>query len=178
MLLLTRIFIGPWIRDFVSGIRAYKEYSSPVWPPSLLSNPVLIIILLIGLITWGLWFWRNLKRINPPERGGWIIAFSSLLALVLFPQTGNYSLIMGLIAAWFVLWVNDAKPVVWMLVLLVLTLPWFFQIFGESISDWEHLLIPLSLMALLTFSWLKRGSELTLLLRDQSQVIEFQSVDG
>jgi hypothetical protein len=74
--------------------------------------------------------------------------------LVVFPQTGNYTLILGLLAVWLILWVFNRHYWYWIPVMAVLSSPWVFL--NNSSSSWERLFIPLSLSFLLTISWYVR----------------------
>jgi len=176
MLVITSLRVGPWVMDFLHGLRAYQEYSAPVWAPQLLDNSVLAAALILVVLIWGPWMWRSVRIADIAERGGWILAITSLTVLILLPQTGNYSLVMGLTAVWMIFWTFDNHRLMWLLVLILLSSPWFFHSLGTERSILEHLIIPVLLGVLLTLSWLTRSNEIAE--RSQSRMIPKTLVDS
>ena len=157
---ITRLWIGPWVGDFVEGLVAYQAYSAPVWPPMLPNNPVLAITLVVGILGWGLLMWKEVDVLEDTERIGWILSITILAGLVIFPQTGNYTLIMGLLPVWIMFWVNKESIRRWIPVLIVLSFPWIFLAGGKGFYKWEHLIVPLSLAILLSLHWRLRKRSL------------------
>ena len=151
--LLTRIWIGPWEGDYLREIAAYVEYSSPIWPPSLLKPAWLAPLIVIGVLVWSAWMWRGSSFLESSKRPGWIVSVAALTTLVVFPQSGNYNLILALLSVWMTLWMARGRYARWIPVLAVLASPWIFRAGGTDLSAMEHLLIPLSLAALQTFQW-------------------------
>lgn len=151
--LITRVWIGPWVGDFVEGLFAYQAYSAPVWPPMIPNNTLLAITLVVGILGWSLWMWKEVDALDDTERIGWILSITILAGLVIFPQTGNYTLIMGLLPVWIMFWVNKKLVQRWIPVLIVLSFPWVFLAGGKGFYKWEHLIVPLSLAMLLSLHW-------------------------
>lgn len=151
--LLTRARIGAWEADFVAGLVRYQAYSSPVWPPGLVGSMWLALMIVVAVSVWSVWMWSELAILTYSERAGWVISGASLAGLVIFPQTGNYTLILGLLAVWMFLWVSRLYYSRWLLVVPVLSSPWFFLSAGHGLYLWERLLIPVFLMGLLTLGW-------------------------
>lgn len=157
--LLTHLWVGPWEWDFIKGLGAYQVYSAPIWPPSLFGNNLLALLFVIAILVWGIWLWKEVKPLGDSERIGWVLSFTALIGLVLFPQTGNYTLILGLITVWVILWVFKGHYLYWILVFSVLCSPWIFMIIDNRWLSWEHLIIPVCLILLLTFSWWRMHTE-------------------
>lgn len=174
MLVMTSLRVGPWVMDFLDGLRAYQEYSAPVWSLQFLNNAALAAVLILVVLIWGLWMWRSVRVADTAERGGWILAITSLTVLILLPQTGNYSLVMGLTAVWMILWTFDNRRLMWLLVLILLSSPWFFHSLGTERSILEHLIIPILLGILLTISCLTRSNEIAE--SSQSRIVQKTSV--
>jgi hypothetical protein len=154
--LLTRAWIGSWEMDFLRGLVAYQVYSFPVWPPGLLNHIVSALFLVAIMVVWSAWLWRDLRQLGYSERIGWALSFTNLTELVVFPQTGNYTLIMGLIAIWLILWVAKRHYGYWMIIFAILSSPWVFVLGKNELISWERLFIPLSISIVLTICWLNR----------------------
>ena len=158
---LTRAWIGPWVSDYMRGILAYQAYSAPIWPPGMLNQTWLALLLVTVVLVWSAWMWRELRPINSAERLGWLISVAVLTSLVLLPQTGNYALILALLPAWVILWASRQRYAYWLPVLAVLASPWVF-LFADGIpSTLEHLLIPVFLAVLLSLQWRLRSRTMT-----------------
>ncbi len=158
--LFTRLWLGAWELDFYRGILAYRAYAIPVWGPGLFNQILLSIAVVLGIITWGVWMWFQVRRIKTSERIGWTLSVSVLTGLVLIPQTANYTLVMALGAVWFLLGIYREKYIYWLPLLLILLSPWLFAALNNSWTDWERLLIPLALCVVLTHGWLYRAAQL------------------
>lgn len=153
----TTLWIGPWELDFYNGIRAYQTYAAPVWPPQLLNNLLLSILLIAAVVVWCGWMWFQVRAVEVKERTGWVLAVTTLTSLTIFPQTGNYTLVMALLAVWMIFWGYRRNYLYWIPLLVVLASPWFFF---ANFTLWERLVIPMALMLLLTHSWLLRKQNL------------------
>jgi hypothetical protein len=150
---LTRSWIGPWVMDYFKGLLAYRAYSSPIWPPGLLDQSWLALLIMIVVVAWSAWMWRVSRSLDTAERTGWLISTTVLTSLILLPQTGNYTLILALFSAWVIMWASRERSAYWIPVLALLASPWIF-LFADIIPlELEHLFIPLSLAALLTIQW-------------------------
>jgi hypothetical protein len=153
--LLSRIFIGPWVIDFLEGILSYTGYSFTVWPPLGFGNIWLGVLIALFVLAWGGWMLWGMHNLPSQDRLPWEISVSVLLSLIVFPQTNNYTLILGLIAIWVTLWASGSNPIVWLLLLLVLASPWLFYVMRSSLQPGiEQLLIPLLIGVILTHQWL------------------------
>ena len=151
--LLTRIWIGPWEADFLREVVAYVGYSDPVWPPSLLKPAGLAPLIVVAAVGWGVWMCRGSRFLDSAPRSGWIVSVGALTTLVVFPQSGNYNLILALLSVWITLWLARRRYPNWIPILGVLAAPWVFRAAGSDLSELEHLAIPVSLAALQTYNW-------------------------
>lgn len=97
--------------------------------------------------------WKASGFLDSSQRPGWIMSGAALTTLVVFPQTGNYTLVLGLLSVWVTLWVSQRRYAHWIPVLAVLASLWIFHVAGACLSELEHLLIPVSLAMLQTFQW-------------------------
>jgi hypothetical protein len=116
--IITRLRIGTWEKPFIEGIRAYQEYSAPIWPIGLSNNIWVSFLLFIVVVGWEIWMWRSVRSLNIVERGGWVLALSTLVGVTIVPQTGNYSLVLCLMAVWMILWASDSWNTMWGIVSL------------------------------------------------------------
>ncbi len=158
---LTRAWIGPWESDYIGGILAYQAYSSPIWPPGLLRQTWLASLIVIVVVAWSAWMWREARSLDSAERLGWLISVAALSSLILLPQTGNYTLILALVPAWVILWASRRRRAHWIPVLAVLASPWMFLFADDIPSTLEHLLIPMFLAILLALQWRLRSTVTT-----------------
>ena len=157
--LMTRLWIGPWVASYLSGVRAYADYSFPRWPPMTAGPVWLALVIACAVLVWGGWMWLQTRSLSTKTQLPWRIAALALVGLVCLPQTNNYTLILGLLAAWVVLWAGRGRRVDWLLVLAVLASPWMFHLTkGVLPVGLEQLLIPVTLGVLLTWRWLSGRS--------------------
>ena len=90
---LTTMQIGWWIGDFLEGVRAYSEYSFPVWAPGLIPMPLSlgVVVLAFASIAWGI-------RAAQQQQDVLLLAGAGIIAvLLLVPQTGSYTLTFALL---------------------------------------------------------------------------------
>lgn len=151
--LLTRFWIGVWEFDFIDGILAYREYSDPIWPPSLLGDLQLGLAFVFLVLCWAIWMFRELRQLQHFSHLVWILSVAVIVSLLVFPQTGDYTLILGLIPCWLMMWVVAKNFFGWVPILGILLSPWLFHFF-VPVTSLEHLIIPLALMVTLSLYWL------------------------
>jgi hypothetical protein len=139
-LLLPAFFIGFWPVTWINAIRSYGSNPFATWPPELLPLLWLSIALIIGLAIWaGRYILRAWK--NPtPYTQSLMISAVVLVSLVIFPQTGSYSLTFALISALILL--RYAQPRLKMIIALSLLMPWLYFALGELFHTLIYLLIP------------------------------------
>jgi hypothetical protein len=150
---LTRAWIGPWEAAYLNAMRVYRTYASLLWPPGLVKSPWLIGLILFLVVLWNLWVWRELQTLKAAERIGGLLSIATLNSLILLSQTGNYTLILALVSAWFILWLSRKRIPFWIPVLAVLASPWLFHFASGIPAIYEQLLIPVSFAILLAFYW-------------------------
>ena len=99
---LTRAWMGPWESDYIKGILAYQAYSSPIWPPSLLKQSWLALLIVIVVVTWSAWMWRESRSLDSAERLGWLIVSGNLTVFPVASAQEDYSQwrISGLTSDW------------------------------------------------------------------------------
>jgi hypothetical protein len=86
---LTTLQIGWWIPAFIEGLRAYADYSFPVWAPGLLP-PIFAFVLVVFVC--GAWVWAFWRLDDTRQRLIDLIGLSVIVVLLLVPQTGSYTL--------------------------------------------------------------------------------------
>jgi hypothetical protein len=88
--LMTRVWIGPWVASYLSGIRAYAGYSFPRWPPMALGLAWLAGLIAIVVLAWGAWMWRQTRSLSTREQLPWRVATSAWPALGCFTWPGGF----------------------------------------------------------------------------------------
>lgn len=172
----TDIWIGPWELNYFEWLMEYGSYATTVWPPGLLNNTYLAWFLVLAITFWGLWLYKGINSLKNSEKIGWGLSISILVWLIIFPQTGNYTLVLALLPAWLTLYATRGKKILWIAVFAVLGLPWLIYTLNPGNTDSEHLLVPLFIAILLTISWLNNKSSLPTDTGDESD-IEFSLTD-
>jgi hypothetical protein len=145
--LLPVIFIGFWPITWINAVRSYGSNPFATWPPALLPSPWLMAILLVGLAWWvGRYFVRG-WRCPTPFNIGLMVSAVVLGGLIVFPQTGSYSLTFALVPA--IILMYYARPL-WLKALIAVSLlmPWFYFMLDEPFDRLIFLLIPLQFIML------------------------------
>lgn len=151
----TRLWIGPWEMDFFRGIFAYIGYATPVWPPLLLGNIRWGLFLFLLVLGWALWMVAQINQYRHfPSSSAWMLSVAVIVSLLLLPQTGNYTLTLGLIPIWLMAWVVKGKYLGLLPLLVILSSPWVFYVLRGSDTSLEHLFVPLFLLVALSLYWL------------------------
>jgi hypothetical protein len=145
--LLPALFIGFWPITWITAILSYGSNPFATWPPDLLPSTLAIVVLLIGLVIWtgryvGLG-WRN----PMPYHISLMVSAVVLGGLIIFPQTGSYSLTFALIPAVILL---HYAPQIWLKVAIALSLlmPWLYFVLDEPYNRLIFLLIPCQFVVL------------------------------
>jgi hypothetical protein len=144
--LVPMLLIGFWPLTWMNALRSYGSNPFATWPPELLPFP-LAAILVAGLIIWtGRYLilgWQN----PIPVYLALLVAAVTLLGLVIFPQTGSYTLTFALIPAFILLYYTRS---IWLKTLIALTLlsPWFYFMLDAPFDRLIFLLIPLQFIIL------------------------------
>lgn len=160
--LLTRLWIGAWVVDFIKGIRAYQEYSFPVWAPGLFGHQSIAVLIVMLTIAWASWMlWQIIRQPTPTRQTGWLLAVAIVVGLILTPITGNYAMILGLLVFWVVLWAFRHHKLYFAVALAAMFTPWLFH--GQAFVTWETLVIPVLLGGLLTWGWHYNRQQLAIL---------------
>jgi len=150
---LTWALIGSWEIDYLQGLISYSGYSSPVWPPALTNQPVFSVVLILSAAVWASWMTLNVAKYPFKEKMGWLLCISITFSLLTLPQTGNYTLILGLLVVWFIVGLPGQRTFFIFLVSIILSLPWVFHLLPQPMVDLEHLVIPLSFAFAITLKF-------------------------
>ncbi len=139
-LFLPAFFIGFWPITWINAIRSYGSNPFATWPPELLPSLWLRFALITGLVIWAgryiLQAWKNPIRYTQSL----MISAVVLISLIIFPQTGSYSLTFALISALILM--RHAQPRLKMIIALSLLMPWIYFALGETFHTLIYLLIP------------------------------------
>lgn len=158
--LLTRLWSGPWVLDFLSGMRDYAATSYLRWPPLVMGSVEAAVLLTAVTLAWGGWMWSRFSHLPLEVRLPLEISAALLVALIVLPQTNTYTLVAALLPTWVVLWGSGGRWIGWLSSLVILSLPWgFYGLGGLVPAGLEQLLIPLALAVLLSFWWHRRRIE-------------------
>ncbi len=131
--------IGWWLPDFVDGVRAYTEYSFPVWALSLLPAPLAAatLALVVGVPGFAIYTFRAHPTVEAELR---LFALAILCALLLIPQTGNYYLVLLIPVFMIGFYQARHSRLLTLLLGLVLVSPWLYL----RTPGTEVLMLPLS----------------------------------
>lgn len=152
--LLTDLRIGLWEFDFINNVTTYAGYARLLWPPLLLGPPWAALLAGGGVLVWGGWMLAQLCCVPGDARLSWEISVVVIMVLLLMPQTGNYTLLLGLVPIWVALWSDRDQASTWLMTSFILISPWAFYL-GQFIlpMPFEQLLLPLVLGGWLTYRW-------------------------
>ena len=151
--ILTWAMIGTWEIDYLQGLISYSGYSSPDWPPALINQPVFSVVFILSVAVWASWMILNVAKYPLKEKMGWLLCISITFSLLTLPQTGNYTLILGLLVVWFVVGLPGQRTLFIFLVSIILSLPWVFHLLPQPMIALEHLAIPISLAFAITLKY-------------------------
>jgi hypothetical protein len=157
---LTRVRIGPWVVDFLTGTGEYATTSFLRWPPLVFGTGWIAALVVVAVLAWAVLIGWRVRCLPAEMRLPWEVALVTVVVLVLLPQTNNYTLVVGLLPAWVALWA--AGRGVWgtLLVLFVLLSPWVFFLAADRLpAGLEQLLVPVALGGVLTVGWFLREGE-------------------
>jgi len=112
-------------------------------PPELLPSFLAVIILLAALLIWtGRYIilgWQN----PTPFYQSLMVSAVALFGLIIFPQTGSYTLTFALVPA--LIFLRYASGSVWFQIIIAasLLMPWLYFMLGQPFDRLIFLLIPL-----------------------------------
>jgi len=137
---LPAFFIGLWPITWIKAILSYGSNPFATWPPELVPSSWLRIGLIMGLIIWAARYiiqaWQNPTAYYQSL----MISAVVMVSLIIFPQTGSYSLTFILIPA-FIL-IRYAQSWLKIIIALSLLMPWVYFALGEPFDVLIYLLIP------------------------------------
>ena len=161
--LLSLLQIGWWVPDFLKRAQDYQVLGGGTfWPPQLLGATVLELAFAAGMILWGgelfrrVWTWpdQDLQLL-------WGLSVIIVLALLLLPQTNDYTMVYLLLPIWLLLWQGRnsvTTPVLFLwLPMMSYAAKYGYQSSGEAqIFLWlNEFTTPLVIAALLTYEWFR-----------------------
>lgn len=141
--LVPALFIGFWPLTWINALQSYGENPFATWPPELLPSVFVIIIVLIALFIWtGRYIvlgWHN----PTPFYQSLMVSAVVLFGLIIFPQTGSYTLTFALIPALIYLRYASGSPWLQIIISASLLTPWLYFMLGKPFDRLIFLLIPL-----------------------------------
>lgn len=145
--LVSFALIGFWLPDFVRSLGEYAGYTDPIWAPSLAPTPLalLIVAATVGLVGWCGW---RLHRDPSPTHQIDCLVTAPLVGLLLFPQTGNYYLVLLipplLVTAHRALLLAPVwRWLTWLAVAGAIFSPWVFFALEDGKPTYDTLGVPL-----------------------------------
>jgi hypothetical protein len=160
--LLSLLQIGWWVPDFLNQTRLYPTRGGgTLWPPRLLDAAVLELGFIAGIVVWGGWFLRQLWAWPDQDRQLlWGLSVVVVLALLLLPQTNDYTLVYLLLPIWLLAWQGRRSVTAPVLFVLLPAASYFakyaYMALGrqaEALVSINELVSPLVIAALLTYEW-------------------------
>ena len=162
--LLSLFQIGWWVPDFLERAGEYQDLAGGTfWPPQLLDATVLELVFVAGMILWGgmlfrqAWAWpdRDLQLL-------WGLSVIIVLALLLLPQTNDYTLVYLLLPIWLLLWQGRHSVTTPVLFLWLPVMSYVAKYGYESSGRQAEVLLwlnefmtPMVIAALLTYEWVR-----------------------
>jgi hypothetical protein len=160
--LLSLLQIGWWVPDFLNQTRLYPSRGGGIfWPPHLLGAAVVELGFIAGILLWGGWFFRQLWTWPDQDRQLlWGLSVVVVLALLLLPQTNDYTLVYLLLPIWLLAWRGRRSATAPVLFALLPVVSYFAK-YGymglggqaEALVSLNELVSPLVIAALLTYEW-------------------------
>lgn len=160
--LLSLLQIGWWVPDFLTRVQAYQDLGGGTfWPPQLFGTAVLEFVFVAGVLLWGGWLFRQTQVwCDPDLQLLWGLSVIIVLALLLLPQTNDYTLVYLLLPIWLLLW-HGRNSLTAPVLFLWLPVMSYVAKYGyassgqqaESILWLNELMTPLAIGVLLTYEW-------------------------
>ena len=144
--LAPALLIGFWPLTWINALRSYGSNPFATWPPELLPT-LLAVVLLTGLIIWTgryvILGWQN----PVPLHLALMVSAVTLFGLIIFPQTGSYTLTFALVPAFILLYY---APSTWLKFIIAagLLTPWIYFTLDKPFDRLIFLLIPLQFILL------------------------------
>ena len=157
---ITFALIGWWIPDFLHQISDYSRYAFPVWAPGIFDLPVISLFVVCATIAWLLWNVRDFVWKDGKQNQIQFALAALITALILFPQTGNYYLVLLIppimVATKYTQAINGKqKWFVGGLIALAILSPWLYFSLQASNPNLPALLLPVHVGIILSMSfWL------------------------
>jgi hypothetical protein len=160
--LLSLLQIGWWVPDFLKQVREYEDLGGGTfWPPQLFGAGVVELVFVAGVLLWGGWLFRQmLTRCDPDLQLLWGLSVIIVLALLLLPQTNDYTMVYLLLPIWLLLWHGRnslTAPVLFLwLPVMSYAVKYGYASSGqqaETILWFNEVMTPLAIGALLTYEW-------------------------
>lgn len=139
-LVLPAFFIGLWPVTWIKAILSYGSNPFATWPPELLPSLWLRVVLIIGLIIWAARYIIQAWQHQTAYYQSLMISAVVMVSLIIFPQTGSYSLTFILIPA-FIL-IRYARPWLKIIITLSLLMPWVYFLLDKPFDVLIYIFIP------------------------------------
>lgn len=155
---ITFAFVGWWIPDFLNQLSDYSRYAFPVWAPGIFESPLVSLLVVSMTVLWLLWSIRDLARHHDKEHQIQFTLSAAIAALILFPQTGNYYLVLLIPPILVVVrrvqeMRGNWQRIIGGLIVLAIVSPWLYFLVQDQIRDAAALFLPLHVGILLILSF-------------------------
>lgn len=156
LFLLSVIWIGWWIPDFLEAADGYRDCCDYTEPTQVIGVDILARILWVAVIGWAGWMFWQMRALPDRERIAWSLSVLFIAYLLIFTQSKGYTLIYALFPIWVIVWADKGRFWTVVFAVIVLSSPWLY--FGlestfENSTQVEQLATPLILLVALTIYW-------------------------
>ncbi len=172
LLLLSWLFVGNWLGDFLLRLQNYRRYTGTQPPLSaflghwlaLPHREVINLILTALLIAWLIAvIWKLRQNENEGEGNlGLSLSLGIMVTLLVAPQTGSYNLVLALFTVCFCLWflqplARESLPArvgqvtAWLSITLIPWLLWLLLLAKPALGYIDLVIMPGIILAVLIY---------------------------
>ncbi len=167
LLLLSWLFVGNWLDDFLIRLQNYGRYTGTQppfsafvgrWLPPPYGEVLNLILTALLIVCLAAVIWR-LRRDGGRVSLGLSLSLGSLVTLLVAPQTGSYNLVLGLFPIFFCLWflqtlteqsllAKICQVTAWLSITL---LPWLLFLVRRTLEDFDLVVVPSIILLVLIY---------------------------
>lgn len=157
LLALSLLQIGFWIPDFLRYTSEYGQRFVSIYPPEVIGNTALERILVIAVVSWGIWMLKQMRSLPDRPRLLWSLSVLILIVLLVMRQSKDYTLVYVLVPTYVVMAACYRQRWIVLAGFFLLLSSWLYNALQWNMGHdfpLEQLLTPLITAMLLTYGWL------------------------